>query len=112
MGAAVMSMSHAGLVAFGRNTGRIVVDRIFASAFAGLHAMMAAEQGRPLSAESEANIRGGLDGMMKTVSEELFDQLPKGTDVDKTLFLEAVRSECVECFMERFRAKWASLVTQ
>lgn len=107
-----MSMSRAGLVAFGRNTGRTVVDRIFESAFSQLYAMMASEQGRPLSAESEANIRGGLDGMMKTVSEELFDQLPKGTAVDKTLFLEAVRSECVERFMERFRAKWASMVTQ
>lgn len=107
-----MNMNHVGLVAFGRNTGRKVVDTIFEPAFAGLHKMMAAEQGRPLSAESESSIRDGLDGMMKTVSEEIFEQLPKGTDVDKALFLEAVRSECVECFMERFRAKWTALVTQ
>lgn len=107
----MMGMSEAGLVAFGRFTGQAAADKIFEEAFAHLY-KIANAPGAPLLLDEEASIRTGMDKMMKSLSVELFNDLPKGTNIERTLFLEAVRSAAVEHFMIRLKAKWASMVTQ
>lgn len=50
--------------------------------------------------------------MMKSVAEELINDLKGGTAIERSLFLETVRTSAVEHFMTRLKEKWAAMVTQ
>ena len=107
----MMGMSESSLAAFGRITGQAAANKIFEEAFAHLY-KIADAPGAPLLPADEASIRTEMDKMMQSLSADLFNDLPKGTDVERALFLEAVRSAAVEHFMIRLKAKWDSMVTQ
>ncbi len=94
-----------------KTKGRSIVDAMFERSFSLFYDTMNAERGRPLTAEIECDVRARLERSWTRVSEEIFEMIPKRAGLDRTLFLETIRSECVACFMEKFRAKWASMVT-
>ena len=100
----MMGMSKTGLAAFGRITGQTAADEIFEE--------IADAPGAPLLPNDEVSIRTEMDKMMQSLSVDLFNDLLKGTDVERALFLESVRAVAVEHFMIRLKAKWASMVTQ
>lgn len=107
----MMNMDEAGLAAFGRFTGQTAADAIFERAFALCYAMAGAP-GKPLLQANEATFRDKFDELMESVVIGLINDLPKGTEAERKLFLENVRAAAVERFTARLKAKWASLVTQ
>lgn len=104
-------MDDRGMFAFGRATGQKAADTVFDRAFAAVYAMAAAP-GKPLLPTDETTIRAEFDELMKSVAEELINDLKGGTAVERSLFLETVRTSAVEHFMARLKEKWEAMVTQ
>lgn len=106
-----MDTKDTGLFAFGRATGQKAADTVFDRAFNAVYAMAAAP-GKPLLPTDETTIRAEFDELMKSVAEELINDLKGGTAVERSLFLETVRTSAVEHFMARLKEKWEAMVTQ
>ena len=96
----MMDMDDKSLATFGRFTGQTAADFIFDRAFAMCYAMAGAP-GKPLLEANEATFRAKFDELMESVVVGLVNDLPKGTDVERNLFLESVRVAAVERFMTR-----------